>query len=210
MYIHVSHSWGARALDQASRVSSERLHVLSCTQVITYNFTGFKPNASTMLQLTFLNGPSTVALSPQTASYPLWSNVTSQTCDSSRNGLNVFFSWGNPNASTAVATQPLGTVVTYQQDSALIVMPMAIPITAMGMLPAPNQPYDTVGLCCDIKPIYLATGVYTVSELYQVFFMTGMATHRLRLCTLSCMNDHCCGHLCVDSTSCLWMITSHP
>lgn len=94
----------------------------------------------------------------------MWQNSTSQTCDQTKDGLNFVFLWGSPNATAAMATQPKGTTVAYTATTATIIMPISTPL-----LPWTNNlPYDTVALCCHIKPLYFITGVFTYGEFFPM------------------------------------------
>lgn len=94
---------------------------------------------------------------PQVDKFAIWNTTTSQTCDQTKDQLYFFFTWNQPLAPDAMATQPNYTTVKYTATTAVITMPIQT-----AKLPwTNNQPWDSLALCCHIKPLYMVTGVFS-------------------------------------------------
>ncbi|MEW5316372.1 MAG: hypothetical protein WDW38_007750 [Sanguina aurantia] len=133
--------------------------------VITYAFTGYAPVVgSTVIQLVLLEGNTTTA-SQSGTSYQNWTANYAPTCDQTKNMLSFFFLWGSPNATGAVATQPTGTAISYRNNVATIIMPIATKLLPWTYNLNSKGQVNNTALCPMLhgKPggIFLVTGIYT-------------------------------------------------
>ncbi|MEW5316373.1 MAG: hypothetical protein WDW38_007751 [Sanguina aurantia] len=139
------------------------IHINGSNWVITYVFSkGYVPVMDqTVIQMTFLEG-NTITPGQSGTSYQNWTANYAPTCDQTKNLLNFFFLWKEPNYPNAEATEPAGTTVMYRSNSATIVMPIAT-----AKLPWTNNMFkngtaNNAALCLHSKPggIFMVTGIY--------------------------------------------------
>ncbi|MEW5316374.1 MAG: hypothetical protein WDW38_007752 [Sanguina aurantia] len=151
------------------------IHLSGNNWVITYTFNkGYVPVMDqTVIQMTFLEG-NTITPGQSGTSYQNWTANYAPTCDQTKNLLNFFFLWKEPNYPNAEATEPVGTTVMYKSNSATIVMPIAT-----AKLPWTNNLFrngtaNNAALCLHSKPggIFMVTGIYNK----QTYKKTGTYT----------------------------------
>lgn len=131
--------------------------------LITYTFTNFTPvPEKTILQLTLLEGTFTTPGSTAT-SLEEFLNGPAQNCDQTKDDLYFFFKDGNTTSDTTIATEEVGTTVSYTDNMITITMPITTPKLNW----TNNGAGREYALCCHAKPggIYLASRIYTKVRL---------------------------------------------